>query len=62
MWTVATRTFWPTCGYGFTVCVFAIEIRLAAFIIAKITTTFERDSLFTFAAWLSRRTLAAFSA
>jgi hypothetical protein len=65
MRTIATRpirTIWSACGYGFTVCVFAIEIRFAAFVIVEVAATFKGDGFFAFAAWLSRRTLTAFSA
>jgi hypothetical protein len=59
MRTVATRTFRTACGYGFTVCIFAIKVWFAAFIVAEVTAAFEGNCLFAFAAWLSRRTLTA---
>jgi hypothetical protein len=55
---LASWTLWPSCSYSFTVCVFAIKIRLAAFIIVEVTAAFEGYSLFAFAAWLSSRTFA----
>src|SRR5882724_10111322 len=63
--TVATRTIrtiWPACRYCFTVGVFAIEVRFAAFFLSEIATALKRDSFFTFAAWLSRRTLTTLTA
>jgi hypothetical protein len=60
--TIASWTLRPSRGYGFTVCIFAIKVRLSAFIIVEVAAAFESYSLFAFAARLSRRTLAAFPA
>ena len=63
MGTVASWTLRSARSYGFTVCLFAIKVRLAAFIIVEVAATFKGDSFFAFAAWSSRRTLtAAFAA
>jgi hypothetical protein len=63
MGTIASGTIWPACRYGFTVCVFAVKVRLAAaFFLSEVTTAFKCDSFFAFSAWLSRRTLAALPA
>jgi hypothetical protein len=56
---IASWTFRPSCSYSFAVCIFAIKIRLAAFIIVEVAAAFEGYSFFAFAAWLSSRTLAA---
>jgi hypothetical protein len=56
---LASWTFRPTCSYSFAVCIFTIKVRLATFIIIEVAAAFEGNSLFAFAAWLSRRTLAA---
>src|SRR5882724_2257173 len=56
------RTLRPTGSNCFTVCVFAIEVRFAAFFLSEIATALKRDSFFTFAAWLSRRTLTTLTA
>jgi hypothetical protein len=60
MWTIPTwtiRSVWPSCGYSFAVCIFAIKVWFAAFIIGEITAAFEGNGLFAFRAWLRRRTL-----
>jgi hypothetical protein len=62
MWTVASWTLRPSRRYGFAVCVFAIEVRLAAFFVGKVTAALECNSFFAFAAWLSRRTLTTLTA
>jgi hypothetical protein len=54
--TIASGPIWtlrPTGSYGFTVCVFAIEVRLAAFFVSKVATAFKGDSFFAFAARLN---------
>src|SRR6185312_2523990 len=63
--TITSWTIRSSRCYSFTICIFAIEVRFAAFIGAKVTTAFEGNSFFAFAAWLGRRTftmLAAFTA
>jgi hypothetical protein len=61
MRTITSGTVRPACSYGFTVCIFAIEIWLAAFIIVEVTAAFKGDGFFTFASRLRMRTLAAFA-
>jgi hypothetical protein len=56
-WTI--RTLRPSCRYRLPVRVFAIEVRLAAFVIGKITAAFEGNGLLAFSAWLRWRTLTA---
>ena len=59
---IASWTLRPSCCYSLTVCIFAIKIRFAAFIIVEVAAAFKGDSLFAFSARLRMRTLAALAA
>ena len=59
---IASRTLRPSCSYSLAVCVFAIKIWFAAFIIVEVAAAFKGNSFFAFAARLSRRTRTTFTA